>query len=413
MKESLYPFMKTLQEEKNPPAPSSNQHLVAGLGGFASFKQLRGSEFYRQHQQELKRLLDEPKIYESADAQPRLQSFLRVVEWNIERGSRLEGIVEVLNTHPVIRFADLLLLNELDVGMARSGNRDIPRELGQAVSAHAIYAAEYLELTKGVGDELKLAGENTAALHGNAILTRHNFARAEVARLPRCEMNFESEEKRLGGRVAIMVDLEIGDHKLLAATAHLDVINTPRCRAKQMRAFLEAVDGYAKASRAPGRAVVGGDLNTHTFARGGRLRAVKNTVKILTSNRDKLARKLLEPESSEPAIAEFARFGYDTASFNDRSPTSRTVVSNLNDASRLPGLLRRWAMGRVGPGGLLLEFRLDWLAARGVRALKAGEIIDPQTAVASVAPQTFAGLTANGSPLSDHDPIVIDVMIGS
>lgn len=413
MSESLYPFMKTLQEENNPPASSSNQHLVAGLRGFASFKQLRESEFYRLHQHELKRLLDEPKIYESVGAQPRLRSFLRVVEWNIERGSRLEGIVEVLNTHPVIRFADLLLLNELDIGMARSGNRDIPRELGRAVSAHAIYAAEYLELTKGVGEELKLAGENTAALHGNAILTRHRFSRAEVARLPRCEMNFESDEKRLGGRVAIMAELEIGDHNLLAATAHLDVINTPRCRAKQMRAFLQAVDSYAKPSRAPARAVVGGDLNTHTFARGGRLRAVKNTVEILMSNRDKLARKLLEPESSEPAIVEFTRFGYDTASFNDRRPTSRSVVSNLNDASRLPGPLRRWAMRRVGPGGLVLEFRLDWLAARGVRALKAGEIIDPRTAVASVAPQTFAGLMHNGSPLSDHDPIVVDVMFDS
>ena len=44
-------------------------------------------------------------------------------------------------------------------------------------------------------------------------------------RLPRCENNFESAEKRLGGRLGIFVDIEIGDAKLLATTAHLDVLS--------------------------------------------------------------------------------------------------------------------------------------------------------------------------------------------
>jgi hypothetical protein len=60
---------------------------------------------------------------------------------------------------------------------------------------------------------------------------------------------------------------------------------------------------------------------------------------------------------------------------------------------------------------LTLELRLDWLAARGLRALRAGEMIDAATGVASVDPQTFSGLTDHGRPLSDHDPIVVDLLI--
>lgn len=357
-------------------------------------------------------MLDEPRIYRLKSTRPRLASFLRLVEWNIERGTRLEGIIDVLNNHPVIRFADLLLLNELDDGMLRSGNLCVAQELGQSVAAHTIYGIEYLELTKGTGQELMLDGENTAALHGNAILTRHQFSNAQLVRLPRCENNFESGERRVGGRIGILVDIEIAGTNLVVGNTHLDVVNTPRCRARQMNAMLRALDAGLKMQQEPDRAaIVGGDLNTHTFARGTRVRAIRNTATILNSGRERLRRRLSHPERREPAIREFAKFGFETDGFNDRSSTSRTIVSNLDDPSRLPSLMKWWVNRRIGPEGLLLEFRLDWLAGRGVRALRAGEVIDRRTGIASIDAQTFSGLTWEGSALSDHDPIVVDLAL--
>lgn len=381
---------------------------MAELRSFATIGDLRQSHFFKLHEAEISRLLDEPRVYRCESAQPRLRSFLRVVEWNIERGSHLDGILRVLTAHPVLRFADLLLVNELDDGMIRSGNLNIALELSKALSAHAVFGVEYLELTKGVGDELALEGENTAALHGNAILTRHSFSNPEVIRLPRCENNFESKERRIGGRIGIILDLEIGGKRFIAGNTHLDVINTPRCRAKQMRAMLQAMDARMEQTGSH-PAIIGGDLNTHTFARGSRLRVMKNTAAILGSNRDSLNRRLSHPEAREPTIREFAKFGYEIDGFNDRTATSRTIVSNLDDTSRLPRPMKWWVSRRIGPEGLLLEFRLDWLAARGLRALKAGEVIDEQTGVSSVNPQTFPHLKECGTPLSDHDPIVVDI----
>ena len=397
--------------EDSEPAAAGHQDLAEQLRRFETFDELRRSDFYRALRGTFSRLFDEPRIYMGPDATPRLGAFLRVATWNIERGTRFEGIVEVLNHHPVLGRADLLLLNELDDGMVRSGNRSVAFELGQAVGAHAIYGVEYLELTKGSGDESRLPGCNTAALHGNAILTRHEFTAPEIVHLPRCENNFESAEKRLGGRIAILAEIEIGGIPLTVATAHLDVVNTPRCRGRQMRAVLEAVDKRAADGRADNRAIFGGDLNTHTFARGSRWRGIKNTAVILGSRPDRLAARLANPAQHEPALRELVRFGFDLRDCNDRRSTARSVVSNLDDSRHLPAPLRWWIRRRLGGASLTLELRLDWLAARGVRPLRRGEVVDPKTGVSSVDPQAFAGLEHKGRPLSDHDPIVLDLLI--
>ena len=257
-----------------------------------------------------------------------------------------------------------------------------------------------------------MPGENSRALHGNAILTRHNFSSPEIVRLPRCENNFEGKERRIGGRTGILLNIHIDGAMLTVGNTHLDVVNTPRCRARQMRAMLEALDERLRAEAAESRAViVGGDLNTHTFARGNRLRAMQNTAIILNSGRRRLARRLSQPETREPAIQEFKNFGYTTEGCNDENATSRSIVSNLDDPARLPGAVKWWIKRRIPREGLLLELRLDWLAARGLRPLAASEMVDAQTGVASVNAQTLQGLTTNGLPLSDHDPIVFDVSL--
>jgi len=407
-------FIRRLLKMTSPTAELSNtnQQLVEELKRFDTFEQLRKSEFFRVQKHAILQLLNTPRIYSYANASSRLRSFLRVVEWNIERGSRFEGIVRVLNEHPILRFADLLLLNELDDGMIRSSNRNVALELSRALQAHTVFGVEYLELTKGAGAEANLPGENTDALHGNAIMTRYPFADPEIARLPRCENNFESKEKRIGGRIGIFLDVEINGRKIAIGNTHLDVVGTPHCRGNQMRAMLKHLEifvGTADVTSSP--VIVGGDLNTHTFARGTTLRTIKNTATILGGDRERLRDRLSSPAIREPAIREFTRFGYETEGFNDQKATSRTIVSNLDDTAKLPRPIRWWIRHRIPPAGILLEFRLDWLAARGLRGLRAGEVIDRETGVASINAQTFPGLAYKGETLSDHDPIAFDVSI--
>src|SRR2546425_10022529 len=96
---------------------------------------------------------------------------VRLVTWNIEKGKRWSLLEECLESES-IRTADILCLNEVDEGMARSGNRRIADEIADRLGMRAVFGRAFKELTKGIGDELSAPGENTTALQGNAILSR-------------------------------------------------------------------------------------------------------------------------------------------------------------------------------------------------------------------------------------------------
>ena len=382
-----------------------HQLLVSELRHFQSFNELKSSSAYQKWLPRLKEVLNTPIVIESTTAVPRLSSFLRIVQWNIERGTRLEAIVDVLNNHPVLRYADLLLLNELDQGMIRSRNLNIARELGNALKAHVVYGVEYLEFTKGVGDELNLPSENSAALHGNAILSRYPLLNPAIIRLSRCENNFESKEKRLGGRIGVLAEVSIGGRAFLAATTHLDVVNSPACRARQLGSLLKSLQSY------DGSILIGGDLNTHTFTRTNQLRAFRNLVRILRTDRKRLAQELMEAPKREPALKELLRFGFDFNGLNDGQATGRHFLStsSLPAVRIVPGFLKRWTSRRMGPSGIEMEFRLDWFAGRSISPLRSGERKDASTGVESIEPQTVPDLASGESRISDHDPIILDI----
>ena len=78
---------------------------------------------------------------------------LRVGHWNLEHGNRFDAIARALETHPALAGADLVTLNEVDLGMARSGNRDVARELAARLGLHAAWGALFLESTRGRDDD--------------------------------------------------------------------------------------------------------------------------------------------------------------------------------------------------------------------------------------------------------------------
>ncbi len=105
---------------------------------------------------------------------PQLGHFLRVMSWNIEKSMKLpEAIIaftnakqfallidtdrfpegspkyeEVLTQRSFLDDVDILLLQEMDIGMKRSGYRDSPKELAEILHMNYAYAPAYLEIDK-------------------------------------------------------------------------------------------------------------------------------------------------------------------------------------------------------------------------------------------------------------------------
>lgn len=180
---------------------------------------------------------------------------IRVASWNVQRGGKIESIAAALASEA----ADLALLQEVDVGMARSGNVHVPRGIAEALEARGVlYGIEFEE--GGLGNaaeraELGTGAANLRGLHANAVVgvtvplpnLSHRIELSEGR-----EWSKSEDQPRAGGRHALAV-LVAG---VYFVTAHLEARTSADKRAGQMARL---VAGLKKLGAK--RCVVGGDLN--------------------------------------------------------------------------------------------------------------------------------------------------------
>jgi endonuclease/exonuclease/phosphatase family metal-dependent hydrolase len=292
---------------------------------------------------------------------------MRLAAWNAERLKHREASAALLRPLDL----DLILLSETDIGMARSGNRHTTADLAAALDMGYAYGVEFVEL--GLGDDREQqwhkGQRNHAGLHGNAILSRLPLYDLALIRLDsggrwfRDQTNGSSvgTQRRLGGRMALAARIVTDEGDVVVVSLHLESESDPTERAQQMTRLLHAINGcYGNA-----RMVIGGDCNTAA------LPAVDEA-------RPEDARAWFHRCTAyEPlfSVMQQASFGWRTA--NDMAATQRMRP----DGRPLPPFRR-----------------IDWLFTRGL--------------VAS-APRTVAAVDDQGSPISDHDALVVDLEIRS
>jgi len=252
---------------------------------------------------------------------------LRVAFWNIERGLQLDLIQQAL-TEPAkfkqavdegkkridsqkaailrraetLRDADVLILNEVDLGMKRTDYRDVAKELATALGMNYTYGVEFLEvdgledlgtessnledpeLAKKMDVDLKPEPAKYRGLHGNAILSRYPISDARIYKLPVCHDWYADEKKeisqlekgkrlaanalflerinrevRRGNRMALAADIRVPESPTGTVTivdTHLETKCKPECRRKQMQTLFEEI----KNDQNP--VILAGDMNT-------------------------------------------------------------------------------------------------------------------------------------------------------
>jgi len=241
------------------------QPYLPELAQFSSSKTLHASAIYQKLKPEIDRVMNglvqesfAPLLTQTDTGDRRSVS---VTAWNVERGKRLEGIVRVLQEHPQISESDLLLLTELDYGMARTSNRFVAREIAEALEMNYAFAPCYLSLVKGNGSELSVEGENTQALHGNALYSRYPLINAHSFALPNGIDKFRGKEKRLGCQRAVIADVDHPAGMFRAVSLHLDAHSTQTHRKRQMDLVLDHVESLTP--QLP--ILIGGDWNTSGY----------------------------------------------------------------------------------------------------------------------------------------------------
>lgn len=327
---------------------------------------LRATAAWPALEARLRRLLGAPRVLPAPapPPPPADSSRVRAVHWNLEHGNEYAQIERALLTHPDLRDADLVLLDEVDLGMARSGNRDVAADLARALGLHGVFGALFLELTPGRDDDLRFAArrENEESLFGVAMLSRWPIAGARVVDLPSPERIQFDVERMVGRHVALVATIERPRAPFVAVATHLEVHRTRAHRAAQVRVLAEALRGEAHP------VILAGDFNSHTFDRGLWHAPLAGALALLLTPGGALRRRLLHPEEGparEPLFDELRGAGFDWEPFVDHEPTLQLRFDRLDELRTLFGPAHGLARRLLARAERRARLRLDWFAGRG------------------------------------------------
>ncbi len=288
-----------------------------------------------------------------------------IVSWNIERGYHIDEIVGAIESvGPAV-----VLLSEVDLGMARTGQRHVARELADRLGMNYAFGLEFVELGLGSARERALfEGEsNELGFHGAAILSAAELQHPGLLRLETSGdwYGSNSDERRIGGRMALAATIDIAGKPVTFATTHFENRSTPQQRANQMTILLDGLDAHAPGNRV----VIGGDFNTNTADRD---RPDWETYQVEQQRIN--PNRFTRPEAYEPMFAVALEHGFSWADCNAVGATTR---------------LQPW-QSRDKPLS-----KLDWFFAKGLDAKDAA--IVPAVAKDS------------GLIISDHDMLSVSI----
>ncbi len=380
-----------------------NQYFTELLK-FESTPEMERSELYQKIRPEVERILNavvvSDKRNDDASQTPETQNAVSALAWNIERGIQLDGIIEALKNHDDLKDKDVLLLTELDHGMARSGNRFVAEEIARALDMNYAFAPVYIALQKGSGVESAVEGENTASIHGLGMFSKWPIKNVHAAQLPNGKDKMWGKEKRLGWLRALVADIENPAGAFRAVTVHLDAHCSRAHRRLQVKIILDHLDTLP-----PLPTILGGDWNTTTFNSQSSTRAIMGYWRRVFMGPMHVAKNHLpHPERyfERPLFRDLETRGYNFRDLNNIGEGTlhyhvESIEKNTNLRDWVPEWCFPfifWAAGRVGGS---VSGRLDWFAGRKValapesKPRTIGDLVDP-----------------SGVPLSDHDAITLD-----
>jgi len=188
---------------------------------------------------------------------------LHVVAWNAARGKDWEILFDF------VEDPDILILNEMDWGMARSGNTHTTRKMQeQRACMNYVYGVEFLELTNGNVQEINatIGLTNDVGYHGNAVLSKWPIVEAKIVRLHQLYDHLykakadrmDAGERRLGGRMALFAITDLGNgRRLLIISAHGHGGAKKQDLESDAQVLCKEINGYSNVSGF----FIGGDMS--------------------------------------------------------------------------------------------------------------------------------------------------------
>jgi len=294
----------------------------------------------------------------------------RAAVFNLEQGARIAPICAYFTHCPALRDVSVVFANELDWGMARTGNASIPQEFAGAGAFNYAFGVEFLSAAAWKNG-------NERGLHGNGVFSRFPLDEVKVVSLPiKYEWFYKEGDCRLGMRNAVLARAKTPEGYLGLVSVHLENRATPQARREQFAFLLDQVEAHF--GDLP--VLIGGDLNTNTVDGNDEAQML-----YLADHPGEMWRRIGQVPSWEPLLDYAASRGFSWADCNIPEKTTRRKP--MDD-------------------GRTVALNLDWFFQRGLRCSNPVKIesifhknglVDPSQEI----------LAFQGQEMSDHDIVLI------
>ncbi|KAL7527009.1 hypothetical protein ACHAWF_001998, partial [Thalassiosira exigua] len=155
---------------------------------------------------------------------------LKVAGWNAECGTYWYKFYNMIQELEELHDPYVILMNEMDIGMTRSGNVHTARRLALELGMNYAYGVEFLELTRETREEQSATEglRDVLSLHDNAILSKCIIGDTMILRdallhtyfsnQPQRYINANGYEVRLGGRMGLFARIFQFTHSSIPLT---------------------------------------------------------------------------------------------------------------------------------------------------------------------------------------------------
>lgn len=382
------------------------------LAAYNSLSKLKKSLLYKSVQPELDRVMNAIEYgFYSPEMTLKKRPFYRIAAWNLAKGIQYDGILDVLQTHSDLCLSDVLLCPEIDLGMARSSNRNVACDLAKALGWNYAFSPAYLNLCHSHCLDNHFEVDNLLGLQGNAIFSKYPMGNLRIIPLLPAEDKMRGQEKKLGCQKAVVADILFPYQTVTVVCVHLDDHSSQRQRAGQMKTILTALE------RNPYPVVMGGDMKTSGYNSQQSIFSSFDYVKKILKGMDNVIENhhLFPERHYDRLLFEvFKKHGFDFENYNELGQgTWHYDLEDLKYHTCVEGVFPKRYRQNIEKNILRntdkVSLKLDWFAAKGLGvATSLDQMFDIEQAQS---PRVIGNLKKNGVPLSDHDAIAVDIDI--
>lgn len=324
--------------------------------------------------------------------------FIRAICWHLEHGRNFEGILETIRNRAFVAHSDIYIFPTCDIGMTRSGNRNVIRDLALEMGYNYYYLNSYVNFP---GEE---EVPNQLGLEGSAIMTRYPLVNLRALSLKNYYDPLSETPKRLGCERVVIADVKVSDDQLLTVVCvNLPVRSSAWQRFRMMRSVLQDL----KTLPEDRPILLAGDWKTSTYNCTSGFAFAASLLNKFYRDFDFIVKEhhtFPEKSFEKRLFGSLVHHGFHYKDLNETGvgcyhSLTRRLIERVSPSPQAEKIIQFLLKNR----DTTLPFKYDWFAAN--------QFIQQSASHQAERPRVITHLFHHGKAVSRHDPILLDFSI--